>query len=159
VVSPEIIMREIWGDFKGGLLAEKGNIVYNLVGENPMNKKPYLLIATILLMLLLQSCGDIDLSSDNTSGVIKIYSGSYGYDVAYRVDGDKVYSGSYGYDVAYRIDGNKIYSGAYGYNVAYRVDGNRIYSGSYGYDVAYRVDGDKVYSGGYGFNVAFRVGG
>ncbi len=31
-----------------------------------------------------------------------IYSG-YGYDLAYRIDGDKVYSG-YGYDLAYRIE-------------------------------------------------------
>jgi hypothetical protein len=152
-------MREKWGDFKGGLLAEKGKFMYNFVGEENVNKRPYLLIVFIFLMLSLHSCGDIDISGDYTSGVIKIYSGSYGYDVAYRVDGDKVYSGSYGYDVAYRIDGNRIYSGPYGYNVAYRVDGDRIYSGSYGYDVAYRVDGDKVYSESYGFNVAYRVGG
>ena len=35
----------------------------------------------------------------------KIYRGSSGYDVAWRVDGTKVYRGSYGYDVAGRGDG------------------------------------------------------
>jgi hypothetical protein len=53
---------------------------------------------------------------------------------------NKVYSGSYGYEVACRIENNKIYSGPYGYDIAYRIDGNKIYSGSYGYDVAYRID-------------------
>jgi len=72
----------------------------------------------IIIIFLLFSCdfGDYD-------NYTKIYSGSYGYDVAYRVDGNKVYSGSYGYNVAYRIDGNRIYSGPFGYNVAYRVCG------------------------------------
>jgi len=53
----------------------------------------------------------------------------------------KIYSGSYGYDVAYRIVDNKVYSGSYGYNVAFRIDGSKVYSGNYGYDVAYRIDG------------------
>jgi len=97
-------------------------------------------------------------SGQEIGHITKIYSGVYGYNVAYRVEGNKVYSGSYGYDVAYRIDGNKIYSGSYGYDVAYRVDGNKIYSGSYGYNVAFRIDEDKIYSGSFGFDVAYRVG-
>jgi len=114
----------------------------------------YLLV--FLIPFLFIGC-DID-GGIEARKVTKIYSGSYGYNVAYRVEGNKVYSGSYGYDVAYRIDGNKIYSGSYGYSVAYRVDGNKIYSGSYGYTVAFRIEGDKIYSGSYGYDVAFRVG-
>ena len=74
----------------------------------------------LLIPFLFISC-DFD-SSVGTSNITKIYSGSYGYNVAYRVEGNKIYSGSYGYDVAYRVDGNKIYSGSYGYDVAYRVE-------------------------------------
>ena len=92
------------------------------------------------------------------SNTTKIYSGSYGYNVAYRIVDNKLYSGTYGYEVVYRIDGNKVYSGSYGYDIAYRIDGNKIYSGSYGYEVAFRVDGNKVYSGSYGYNVAYRIG-
>ncbi|MDR0314333.1 MAG: hypothetical protein LBH71_00080 [Oscillospiraceae bacterium] len=93
------------------------------------------------LSLLLFSCNAVDVDYGNYSNTTtKIYSGSYGYEVAYRMDGEKVYSGAYGYDVAYRVDGNKIYSGAYGYTVAFRIDGNKVYSGSYGYDVAYRIE-------------------
>jgi DNA-binding beta-propeller fold protein YncE len=115
-------------------------------------------IFTIILLITFLFIGcDIE-SGIGTGNTTKIYSGSYGYNVAYRVEGNKVYSGSYGYDVVYRIDGNKIYSGAYGYNVAYRVDGNKVYSGSYGYSVAFRVDGDKIYSGSFGYDVAYRVG-
>jgi hypothetical protein len=33
----------------------------------------------------------------------KIYSGSYGYDVVYRIENNKIYSGSYGYDIIYRV--------------------------------------------------------
>ncbi|MDR1175064.1 MAG: hypothetical protein LBK83_06300 [Treponema sp.] len=36
--------------------------------------------------------------------MINVYLGSGGYDVAYRIDGNKIYSGSGGYDVAYRLD-------------------------------------------------------
>ena len=110
----------------------------------------------LLIPFLFIGC-EID-SGIGTSNITKIYSGSYGYDVAYRVEGNKVYSGSYGYNIVYRIDRNKVYSGAYGYNVAYRIDGNKIYSGSYGYSVAFRIDGDKIYSGSLGYDVAYRVG-
>jgi len=88
----------------------------------------------LLVTFLFTSCEIAD--GKEPDSVTKIYSGSYGYNIAYRVVDNKVYSGSYGYDVAYRIDGNKIYSGSYGYDVAYRVDGNKIYSGSFGYNVA-----------------------
>ena len=91
----------------------------------------------LLIPILFINC-EID-SGQEISQTTKIYSGSYGYDVAYRIDGNKIYSGSYGYDVAYRVDGNNIYSGSYGYNVAFRIDGDKIYSGSFGFDVAYRV--------------------
>jgi hypothetical protein len=140
-------------------LVKKATFRYNYNMRKSLKRKPYLLIIIILFIALLTNCPDIAKSDDYTNNTIKIYSGSYGYDVAYRVDKSTVYSGSYGYTVAYRIDGNKIYSGAYGYNVAYRIDGNKIYSGSYGYDVAYRIDGKKIYSCAYGFNVAYRVGG
>ena len=117
------------------------------------HKKQYLTI--FLISFLVFGCGfDTEVY---TSDIVIIYSGSYGYDVAYRVDGNYVYSGSYGYDVAYRIDGSNIYSGSYSYDVAYRIDGNKIYSGSYGYEVAFRVDGDRIYSGSYGYNVAYRI--
>ena len=119
----------------------------------------YLLI--FLMPFLFINC-EIDSSNEIDNSNIKnittkIYSGSYGYDIAYRIVDNKVYSGSYGYDTAYRIDGNKIYSGSYSYNVAYRIDGSKIYSGSYGYDVAFRVDGSKIYSGNYGYDVAYRI--
>ena len=79
--------------------------------------KKLLLFILIPLSFLTCEIGDGDYSD-----TIKIYSGSFGYDVAFRVDGNKVYSGGFGYNVAYRIDGNKIYSGSFGYNVAYRID-------------------------------------
>ena len=119
----------------------------------------YLLI--FLMPFLFNSC-EIDnvneIKNDNiTSNTTKIYSGSYGYNIAYRIVDNKVYSGSYGSEVVYRIDGNKVYSGFYGYDVAYRIDGNKIYSGSYGYNVVFRVDGNKVYSGSYGYDVAYMI--
>jgi hypothetical protein len=50
-----------------------------------------------------------NISNDNISkeksGVIRVFSGSDDYSVAYRIDGNKIYSGSDGYSVAYRIDG------------------------------------------------------
>jgi len=64
-----------------------------------MNKKQYLTIFLITFFII--GC-DFD-TDDYASSIVKIYSGSYGYDVAYRV-GNKIYSGSYGYNVAYRID-------------------------------------------------------
>ena len=39
---------------------------------------------------------------------MKLYSGEYSSDVAYRVEGGNVYRGEYGSDVAYRISGNEI---------------------------------------------------
>ena len=113
----------------------------------------------LLIPFIIISCDYDGLNTDNsqTENTIKIYSGNYGYEVAYRVDGNKVYSGSYGYNVAYRIDGNKIYSGSYGYNTAFRIDGEKIYSGSYGYETAYRIDGSKVYSGSFGYTVVYRI--
>jgi len=74
----------------------------------------------LLISFFLLSCDFDNLNTENnqTGKIIKIYSGSYGYEVAYRVDGNNVYSGSYGYNAAYRIDGNKIYSGSYGYSIA-----------------------------------------
>ena len=87
-----------------------------------LKKSLYILFLVIIYLFI--SCDVDDISySNNTNKIIKIYSGSFGYNVAYRVDGNKVYSGSYGYNVAYRIDGDKIYSGSYGFDVAYRVGG------------------------------------
>jgi hypothetical protein len=120
-----------------------------------LSQKIFKFLLSLVILFLITSCGTD--SRSLSADTIKIYSGSYGYDVAYRVEGSKIYFGSYGYDVAYRIDGNKIYSGAYGYDVAYRVDGSKIYSGSYGYNVAYRIDGDKIYSGSYGYTIAYRI--
>ncbi|MFM1769256.1 MAG: hypothetical protein RJA22_1785 [Verrucomicrobiota bacterium] len=60
----------------------------------------------------------------------KVYSGSGGYNVAGRIEGDKVYSGSSGFNVVGRIEGNKIYSGSSGYNVAGRVDGKKVGKGT-----------------------------
>ena len=130
-------------------------------GEGIGKVKIYLLI--FLISFIFINC-EIDNSNEINNGNItsnttKIYSGNYGYNVAYRIVDSKVYSGSYSYNVAYRIDGNKIYSGSYGYDVAYRIDGNKIYSGSYGYDVAFRIDGSKIYSGSYGYDVAYRIDG
>jgi hypothetical protein len=45
-------------------------------------------------------------NGDNNANILKIHSGGYGFDVAYRIDGNKIYSGNYGFDVAYRVDGN-----------------------------------------------------
>jgi hypothetical protein len=121
-----------------------------------LNKNLYILFLVILYFFI--GCNVDDTNYLNsTNKTVKIYSGSYGYNIAYRVVDNKVYSGSYGYEVAYRIENNKIYSGSYGYDVAYRVDGNKIYSGSYGYDVAFRVEGNKIYSGSYGYDVVFRI--
>jgi hypothetical protein len=122
-----------------------------------LNKNLYILFFVILYLFISCDVDDINYSN-NTNKIIKIYSGSYGYSVTYRVIDNKVYSGSYGYEVAYRIENNKIYSGFYGYDVVYRIDGNKIYSGSYGYSVAFRIDGDKIYSGSFGYDVAYRVG-
>ena len=127
--------------------------VCEIAGEGTGKVRPYLLI--FLIPFSFTSC-EID-NCNIASNTTKIYSGSYGYNVAYRIVDNKVYTGSYGYEVAYRIDGNKVYSGSYGYDVAYRIDGNKIYSGSYGYDIAFRVDGNKIYSGSYGYEVAYRV--
>ena len=121
-----------------------------------LNKNPYIIYLVILYFFI--GCNIDDTNYLNsTNKTTKIYSGSYGYNVAYRVIDNKVYSGSYGYEVAYRIENNKIYSGSYGYDVVYRIDGNKIYSGSYGYDVAYRVDDNKIYSGSFGYDIAYRV--
>ena len=121
-----------------------------------LNKSLFFLFLVLLYLLI--GC-DIDEKnySNNPNKTTKIYSGNYGYNIAYRVVDNKIYSGSYGYEVAYRIENNKIYSGSYGYDVAYRIDGNKIYSGSYGYDVAFRVDRNKIYSGSYGYNTLFRI--
>ena len=83
----------------------------------PNNKFYIIFIFTILFFI---SCDYI--GSDHENNTVKIYSGGYGYNVAFRLEGNKIYSGSYGYNVAYRIDGNKIYSGSYGFNVAYRIE-------------------------------------
>ena len=88
------------------------------IGEGDKLREYFLIL---LIPILFINC-EID-SGQEISQTTKIYSGSYGYNVAYRVDGNKVYSGSYGYNVAYRIDGDKIYSGSYGFDVAYRVGG------------------------------------
>jgi len=138
-------------------IAEEG--IGKLMVYSLKNTKLYLLILLIPLSFI--SC-EIDNGNEinignMTSNTTKIYSGSYGYNIAYRIADNKVYSGSYGYDTAYRIDGNKIYSGSYGYDVAFRIDGSKIYSGSYGYDVAFRIDGDKIYSGSFGYDVAYRI--
>jgi hypothetical protein len=71
-----------------------------------MVNKSYLLF--ILFSFSFVTC-DIDTGSYSTrslasNNAVKIYSGSFGYDVAYRIDGARIYSGSYGYTVAYRID-------------------------------------------------------
>ena len=42
--------------------------------------------------------------SSGSSFETKILRGYSGYDVAYRIDGDKILSGYSGYDVAYRIE-------------------------------------------------------
>jgi len=105
-----------------------------------------------LLFLVLFSFPYCDIDTGTVpNNAIKIYSGSYGYDIAYRIIDNMIYSGNYGYDVAYRIDSSKIYSGSYGHVVAYRINGNKVYSGAYGYEVAYRIDGDKIYYGSYGY--------
>jgi len=65
-----------------------------------MIKKQYLTIFLISFFVI--RC-DYDTDS-HASNTVKIYSGGYGYDVAFRIDGNKIYSGSYGYNVAYRID-------------------------------------------------------
>jgi hypothetical protein len=75
--------------------------------------------------------------------MIRVLKGGDGYDVAYRIDGDRIKKGGDGYDVAYRIDGGRILKGGDGYDVAYRIDGNRILKGSDGYDVAFRLDRDS----------------
>jgi len=77
------------------------------------------LLLLIILPLSFLTCEFVD---GDYSNVIKIYSGGFGYEIAYRVDDNKVYSGSNSYTVAYRIDENRIYSGAFGYDVAYRID-------------------------------------
>jgi len=73
----------------------------------------------------------------------RVLKGSGGYDVAYRVDGDRILKGNSGYDVAYRIDGDRILVGNSGYDVAYRIDGDRILVGNSGYDVGFRLDQDN----------------
>ena len=66
-----------------------------------LNKSLYILFLVILYFFV--GC-DIDKNyTNNTNKTTKIYSDSYGYNVAYRVEGNKVYSGSFGYDVAYRV--------------------------------------------------------
>ena len=62
-----------------------------------MYKKLYFVFISIFIM----GC---DYTINYEDSIVIIYSGSYGYDVVYRIDGNKIYSGSYGYDVAYRID-------------------------------------------------------
>ena len=89
-----------------------------------LNKSLYILFLVILYFLIGCDIDDINYSN-KTNKTTKIYSGSYGYNVAYRIVDNKVYSGSYGYEV--------------GYDVAYKIDGDKIYSGSFGYDVAYMV--------------------
>jgi hypothetical protein len=66
-------------------------------------KKQYLFFIFVLTFFINCDIGTGTVST-NTK---KIYSSSFGYDVAYRIIDNKVYSGGYGYDVAYRIDGNK----------------------------------------------------
>jgi hypothetical protein len=77
--------------------------------------------------------------------MVNVFKGSGGYDVAYRIDGNKIYSGSGGYDVAYTINGDKVYKGSTGYgDVAYTINGNKVYKGSTGYgDVAFRIGYDE----------------
>ena len=121
-----------------------------VTSRGKMAKKLGLFVALIL------SLAGCELGTDYTPET-KIYTGSFGFDVAYRVRGNTVYSGSYGYNVAYRIDGDTIYSGSHGLDIAYRKSGNIIYSGGFGFNIAYRVDGKSIYSGSFGFNVAYRI--
>ncbi|MCL2805278.1 MAG: hypothetical protein FWD26_05005 [Treponema sp.] len=69
-------------------------------------KKLLTIIVLSLVVLSLTGCElilDI-LLSEEYSGGTRIYSGSSGYNVAYRISGNIIYSGSSGFNVAYRVD-------------------------------------------------------
>ena len=107
-----------------------------------MRKNLFLVIILVFVVISVTGCDFLfDVATyDSYSGGTKIYSGSYGYNVAYRVNGDTVYSGSSGRDVAYTIRGNEICTGTSYYNVAYTIRGNEICTGTSYYNVAYRID-------------------
>jgi hypothetical protein len=92
--------------------------------------------------------------------MIRVLKGSGGYDVAYRIDGNKVLIGYGGYDVAYTINGDKVYKGSVGYgDVAYTINGDKVYKGSVGYgDVAYTINGNNIYEGSAGYgDIVYRL--
>jgi len=58
-------------------------------------------VILFLVLTVFTNC-EID-TAEGSTNTVKIYSGSFGYDVAYRIDGNKIYSGNSGYEVTYRV--------------------------------------------------------